>query len=116
MKKYRLKKEAVPFFHEKHATSIHDSDYWDRIGVDEKALEVVEEAYVSFGHKTGDNSSSLSGWSEKDGAKFLFTIHFPSVKYREHDVFSKGKPVRELMNRIQQNVNRFYQEFVNEKE
>ncbi|RZJ33753.1 MAG: hypothetical protein EOO51_12665 [Flavobacterium sp.] len=114
MKQYRLKKEAVRFFNEKHSTTIQTFDYWDRLGVDDKALEIVEDAFISYGHKTSDISSSLSGWSADDGSKFHFTLHFPSVKFMEHDKFSKGKPVREMMDKIQKHVNYFFAEFVNE--
>jgi hypothetical protein len=115
MKNYRLKPEAVPFFNETHATTIQSFDYWERIGVDKKALEIVEDAYVEYGHKTSHNSKDLAGWGEKDGSHFHFTIKFPSVKFREHDEFSKGKMMRELMNKIQSQINFFYQDFVNEE-
>jgi len=113
MKKYRLKKEAVPFFKEKHATKIYTKEVWDTLSVDEKALEVVEEAYLSFGHETSKSGSSLGGWSEKEGAKFSFTINFPSVKLQEYDKFSNGKVTRELMGRIQNVINSFYYDYSN---
>lgn len=107
---YRLKKEAVPFFHEKHAIAIKDFEDWKNLGVDPKALDVVEEAVVTYGHKVSDNSTSLSGWDE-DGAHFLFTIRFPSVKFSEYDKFKNGKIVRELMDKIQREISHFYSEF-----
>lgn len=113
MKKFRLKPEAVPFFKESHATAIYNWDTWNSLNVDMKALEEIEDAYLKFGHeKDGSNSSSLSGWDEK-GSKFHFTIHFPSVTFRDHDKFSNGKVVRELMNKIQRDVNDFYLSFNN---
>jgi hypothetical protein len=111
MKNYRLKKEAVQFFLEKHATSIYSQDTWKSLGVDVKALEEVKDAYLSFGHKMKD-ATSLSGWDES-GTHFLFTIHFPSVKFHEHDTFSKGRMSRQLMDRIQSNIENFYIQFAN---
>lgn len=115
MKKYRLKKEAVPFFKEKHATSIHDLSTWNELQVDEKALDVVDEAYLTYGHKTSDFSKSLCGWDAKEGSHYLFTIKFPSMKYMEHDKFSNGKVMRKLMDKIQYDVNKFFEDFVNDK-
>jgi hypothetical protein len=57
----------------------------------------------------------LGGWSGEDGARFEFTIHFPSVKFNEYDKFSKGKITRELMNKIQSQINYFYDDFLNDK-
>ncbi len=115
MKNYRLKKEAVQFFKDKYATSIYPLDTWDDIGVDIIALEEVEEMYIEYGHYSlNGNGSSLSGWGEK-GTYFHFTITFPSVKYNEHDKFNNGKTTRDLMNRIQNQINYFYQEFVNDE-
>jgi len=118
MKNYRLKPEAVPYFKEKYATSIGDFDFWDKQNVDFKALEEVEEAYITYGHKSFDkNSTSLSGWSgdglgsSDKGSHFHFTLNFPSIKFEEHDRFTNGKMMRELMNDIQIKVNLFYRDF-----
>lgn len=111
MKKYRIKKEAVPFIKENHVTSIYPFDTWDNLGIDINALEEVKDAHISYGFKK-DDSSTLSGWNEK-GSQFHFTIHFPSVKFNEHDEFSKGKIIRELMDAIQHNLNDFYNSFSN---
>lgn len=112
MKKYRLKKEAVPFFKDDCATKILPLDLWEDHQVDKKALEEVEEAYVTFGHKDKKNkSSSLGGWGLSEGAHFHFSIIFPSLKHREYDTFSKGKSIRALMDKIQNELNRYYEEF-----
>lgn len=114
MKNYRLKPEAVPFFKEKHATSIYPFDTWESLGVDVKALEEIEDAYLTFGHKDKNNkSSSLSGWDGANGSHFHFTIHFPNTKFGEHDKFGNGRIVRELMNKIQRNIDNFYSDFTN---
>lgn len=113
MKKYRIKEEAVPFINENHVTSIYPLDKWDELGIDINALEQVEEAYISYGIKTSEIGSSLSGWDKK-GAHFHFTIHFPSVTYAEHDKFNKGRSVRELMDRIQRDVTYYYEQFSSE--
>ncbi len=117
MKKYRLKPEAVQFFNEKHATTIRDWDYWNKIGVDDNALEEIESPYLEYGHESLRNtdeisSSSTCGWDQK-GTRFYFTIKFPSVKYYEHDKFSNGKTVRELMNKVQNQINYFFADFNN---
>ena len=114
MRNYRLKKEAVEFFQEKHATAIYSLDTWDSLGVDMKALEEIKEPYLKYGIKQSENSSTLGGW-DKEGSRFEFTICFPSVEFREHDKFSKGKLTRELMNRIQQQIDYWFIEFVNNK-
>lgn len=110
MKKYRLKKEAVPFFADKLATAIHDWDVWQEYNVDDKALEEVEDARIEYGIKTSASGATLGGW-DKNGMTLCFTIVFPSMKYHEHDKFSKGKIVRELMNNLQREANRFMNDF-----
>jgi hypothetical protein len=115
MKKYRLKPEAVPFFKDKMATAIHTFDVWKDHNVDEKALEEVEECHITYGHDKGDRYTTLGGWSADAGTRFEFTIHFPSVKFHEHDKFSKGKVTRELMNTIQRQINNFYEQFNNQE-
>lgn len=119
MKKYRLKTEAVKFFQEKYATKVLDFADWQKIGVDENALEEVGQAHIVYGHESqrgsGDQAyktSSLSGWGD-DSSRFHFTIHFPSVKFMEHDKFANGKVVRELMNKFQRSIDSFYQDFTN---
>lgn len=116
MKKYRLKEEAVPFFADKLATKILDWDIWQQYQVDDKALEEVEEAYIDYGHKTSDKSANLSGWTNGKGSELRFTIIFPSMNYYEHDKFTKGKMVRELMNRLQREANSFLMDFYNGEE
>jgi hypothetical protein len=112
---YRLKKEAVPFFNEKYATSIYCIDTWEGIGIDMNALEEVGEPYLAYGHQTGENSGTLSGWS-KGGSHFCFTIYFPSVKHYEHDKFNKGRITRDLMNKIQSIIDNYFSEFINQSE
>lgn len=114
MEQFRLKKEATQFFAEKLATQICSYDTWEKYGVDMNALEKVEDTYITFGHYMSENANSLSGWDIKNGSHFHFTIKFPSVKFMEHDKFQNGRMVRELMNKIQNNINRFYSEFVTE--
>lgn len=113
---YRLKKEAVPFFQEKHATSIYSYETWEGLGVDQKALEEIEVPFLVFGHQslTNDRASTLSGWNA-EGSHFHFTINFPGTKHREHDKFSNGKVVRSLMNKIQDQINYHFADFVNEE-
>lgn len=111
-KMYRLKTEAVKFFLEEHATSIYSLDTWESIGVDIKALDEVEPAYIKYGHPLGDDGQSISGWSKKDGTRFHFTIFFPSTTWHENDKITKGLMSRNLMNRIQHSIDAFYSEFM----
>jgi stress-induced morphogen len=120
MKRYRLKKEALAFFKEDLATNVMELHAWkENYHVDEKALEEVKPAYVTFGFKE-NNGSTLSGWSNKDhnrehvGSHFHFTVHFPSTSFQEHDKFAQGRVVRELMDRIQSDLDQFYVKFENE--
>lgn len=114
MKNYRLKSDAVPFFQTKHSTAIYSHETWDSLGVDTKALEEVKDVYISYGHKTSENSSSLSGWCAEKGSDYRFTIHFPSMKFLENDKFQKGKMTRKLMDEIQRKIDYFFQDFVND--
>ena len=115
MRKYRLKKEACPFFQEKHATALYSFDTWDSIGVDMKALEEVEPVYITYGHQDKNNrSASLAGWG-KEGGHFHFTLNFPNMEWREHDDFTQGRVLRKLMDEIQVNVDRFRESFLNKE-
>jgi hypothetical protein len=119
MDKYRLKKEAVPFFRRELTYAVLSWDTWTKTyNVDHSALEEVEDCFVSYGFET-KTGTSLCGWGNPDsnnektkkGAHFHFTIHFPSMKNQEYDLFSKGKLSRDLMDRIQNVLNQFYSEF-----
>ena len=122
MKRYRLKSEAVKFFKKDLACKIYELETWVKsFNVDENALEEVEDCFVSFGRED-EIGSSLCGWGNPDnekrktriGAHFHFTLHFPSMKYKEYDEFQKGKITRKLMDMIQNDVNHIYNEFNNE--
>lgn len=110
MKNYRLKPEAYPFFKSDLATRIYSLENWKSLQVDIVALEEVEAPYLTFGHQK-ERGTSLCGWSGPEGADFAFTIHFPSMKHREYDEFHKGKVIRKLMDRIQNEINRFAEDF-----
>lgn len=115
--KYRLKKEAYPFFSDSIKTSVLDWDKWTKTyNVDEKALEKVEPAYITRGHKMDDKSTSLGGWRKDSGGELEFTIHFPSAKMKEYDEFSKGRVCRELMDMLQNTVNMFYERYLNSEQ
>jgi len=107
---YRLKQEAVPFFKEKYAKAIYIFDVWDKIGVDIVALEKVEECFISYGHES-NKGSSLAGWEDGKGSRFHFTLNFPSMKFKEHDKFSNGKVIREMMNQVQSQLDYLYTSF-----
>ena len=115
MKQYRIKPEAVQFILEKHATAIYDLNTWNDMCIDIKALEEVKPAQLTYGHNSEDQASCSLGGFDKRGAKFHFTVTFPSVKYSEYNKFSKGRVIRELMDRIQSEVDSFYQDFINDK-
>jgi hypothetical protein len=120
MERYRLKKEALKFFNQDLATKVLPLHEWEvNHSVDENALEEVKPAYVTYGFKE-NNGSSLAGWTNQEhnkghvGSHFHFTLHFPSTKFQEHDKFCKGRMVRELMDRIQNNLDQLYQKFETE--
>jgi hypothetical protein len=112
MKKFRLKKDAVPFFKEGLANSIYDFDTWKGLSVDINALEEVEEGFIKYGHAKGD-TTSLSEFGN-DGSEFHFTIHFPSMKYMEYNEFSQGRTIRQLIESLQYAANRYFERFNNE--
>lgn len=111
MEMYRLKKEAVPFFNEKMATQILDLDQWEKYKIDINALEKVEPVRLEYGQKDAIYTH-LSGWSHDDGSRFHFTIYYPSAQYRDHDIFSKGNMIRELMDEIQRIINNHYRDYL----
>jgi hypothetical protein len=111
---YRLKKEAVPYFKDELATRIYSGETWKSYHVDKKALEQVEDAYIEAGIKasTVDNFCGWRADTNLDrGSTFCFSIRFPSMKFEEYAKFSKGKIMRELMNRMQNEINTFYRGF-----
>lgn len=115
MTKFRLKKEAVPFFRNDLATSILSYDIWEKHNIDMNALEEVEPVHITYGHKDRENTSMLSGWGNGDGSYFHFTLHFPSSSNYEHAKFTKGRFIRELMSRIQSDCNNYFSQFLNEQ-
>lgn len=126
----RLKKEARPFFEENLANRTLSYDQWhDYYHMDENALEEVQEVYITYGNKryskysTSGVINDLGGWSNpendqyrKDGTAggvFAFSIHFPSMKFMEHDKFSKGRLMAGLMDRIQNAADIYFEQYVN---
>lgn len=103
------------FFKEDLATKVYDRSTWEDLRVDDNALEQVSPARVTYGIPTSKNASSLAGWASEGnpdkGSRFHFTIEFPDMKCEEYDRISKGRPVREMMNRIQDQIDRFYEQF-----
>lgn len=85
---------------------------WKEYKVDEKALEEVEEARIEYGKNKNDVCKDLSSYGEK-GAQFYFTIVFPSMKFKEYNEFTIGKMIRDLMNRLQNEINMFMNGFYN---
>jgi len=69
MENYRLKKEAVKFFKECHATRIYPLDTWKKMEVDMNALEKVEDCHLCYGRKMGDTGATLNGWSQEKGGR-----------------------------------------------
>jgi hypothetical protein len=47
------------------------------------------------------------------GGTFVFSIHFPSMKFMEHDHFSKGRMMAGLMDKIQHAADRYFEDYVN---
>ena len=111
MKKYRLKKEAVQFFEEKTATKILSLFEWELRQVDINALEEVQPVYLTYGVPFSENVTTTSGWNKDKGSHFHFTINFPSSDYKRHDEFTNGRMVRELMDKIQNELDYFNEKF-----
>lgn len=117
MKQYRLKKEALPFFLEKHATAIYPLDTWKtELSVDANALEEVKEPVIYYGQVNPKSpiSSWLGGWDE-NGTHLHFTIVFPSMQFQEHDRFTNGRMIREIMDKINSSIQYHYNSFVTKK-
>lgn len=115
---YRLKPNAVPFFRENLKTAVLDWDTWTKkYNVDPEAIEEVKPCYITYGHESSkDSMSSLCGWKSGEGSRYHFTLNFPSMKMREHDMFTKGNMMRGLMDAIQGVVNDFYLKFAEGEE
>lgn len=120
---HRLKKEALKFFKEDLACKIMNPQEWKNLyNIDEEALEEVSKPIITFGIETSESLVSLSGWSNPEnnaihaqkleGAHFCFTIHFESMKNQEYDKFSKGRMMREFMERIQKEADQYFQQFL----
>lgn len=124
----RLKKEARPFFKEDLAERTLSYDQWHNYyHMDENALEEVEEVYITYGAKryskysTSGTTNDLGGWANPDndeykkngqaGGRFCFTIHFPSMKWEEHDKFSRGRLIAGLIDRIQKEADWYFKQF-----
>lgn len=116
MKLYRLKEAAYPFFKQGLQTAILEYDVWTQTyNVCPEAIEEVKPCYVSCGIMEG-RQKSISGWNQKDGSQFLFTLHFPSMKCREYDNFSKGTLSRQLVDTIQNAVDNWWNKLNTEEE
>ena len=111
MKLFRLKKEATPFFKDGWNCEVQDEETWNRdFHVDSKALEEITPPYLTYGHEKTKHVNDLSSWSsngDHTGSSFMFTIHFPDVKYQEHDRLCHGEFVGDLMREIQTLINDF---------
>lgn len=114
-KMYRLKKAVVPFIKEEHATRIYSLDTWESLQIDIKALEEVKPIFISYGIQSSGNSHNLGGWSQQDGGDFQFTIHFPDLKHSDYDKLSNGRMTRELMDKMQDTINYFYRDFLDNR-
>ena len=123
---HRLKKEALKFFKEDLSTKVMSvTDWKERYNIDENALEELTMPVITYGIKDGNDCTSLSGWSNPEnkechsnkleGSHYCFTIHFESMKYEEHDRFSKGRVMRDFMERLQNEADRYFQQFVEGK-
>ncbi|MBQ9532422.1 MAG: hypothetical protein IJR71_00445 [Prevotella sp.] len=120
---HRLKKEALKYFSEKLSAKIMNPEDWKKYyNIDENALEEIEMPVITYGVATSENATSLSGWSNPEnreihankieGGSFCFTIHFESMKNEEYDRFSKGRMMREFMDRIQREADHYFQQFI----
>ncbi len=109
MKKFRLKRDAVPFFNEKYAAEVQEFYVWESWKIDINALEEVENVFMTYGHKTSKNATSLCEWGNKDGAKFFFTLHLPTMNKRQYENFKQPKAIRQFMNDCQEMANIYFE-------
>lgn len=108
MKRYRLKRNAVPYFDDKYADKIYSYNVWEKDNISINALEEVEPIYISYGFdKKG--YTDLSGWSNDDGAHFHFTINFPLTNLKEYNLIKTRMP--DIMRDIQNIVNQKTKDF-----
>lgn len=107
-KLFRIKKEAVQFFDSKFATWVQPIQTWEKFQVHINALEEVEKVMVIYGLKHPDsNYTDLGHWSgESQSSSFHFTIQVSQQNHNEYDEFSKTENIREIMNDIQDILNR----------
>lgn len=111
-KMFRLKKAAIPFYSDKFADKVRDMHYWNENNVNQKALEEVKYCFVVHGHEiegeAGLKYTSLHGWSNDDGAEFKFILRMPSMSHKDFQIASTPEAIRELMESIEDHVNRLF--------
>jgi hypothetical protein len=98
---YRLKTEAVPYFHESIVTEILPLEKWDELHVDRSALEEVKEPYIILDH---------SKYNDEEGSTFSFKIVLPDTGSDEYDELFRQKHIRGLMDDIQEKIDSLYKE------
>ena len=109
MKKFRLKRDAVPFFNKKYTTEVQEFDVWKSWKIDINALEEVESVFMTYGHKTSENVNSMCEWGNKDGAKFFFTLNLPTMSRGQFEAFKQPKVLRQFMNDCQKTANIYFE-------
>lgn len=117
MKRYKLKPEAVGFFDSKYSTQTLTLKEWEDLKVSIKALDEVRGLYITYGHKKIKGTTDLSEWNMEsddspENAKFYFTINFSGMTYDEFYRFRKLNHPALLMNRIQREADKVFDEFL----
>ena len=117
MDKYRLKKEAVPFFNEKLASEIHPYKFWEDKNIDFNALELLIETYIESGHYDSKHTKSICGWKSKDSdtgmssARFHFTAYINGIENLDYNNINNERSIRDLMDQLNNALDDWYQDF-----
>jgi len=118
---FKLKKEAVPFFHDGLATKIADFDFWKTKNVSQSALESIPDIHIITGHysMTSGNTQRMSGWSgnkrstEMSEGHYHFTVVVPGVECSFYNEMGSELNMRDLMDRMQCVINEWKDEISN---
>lgn len=101
-KLFRLNPDVRKFFKANWHTDTLPLRIWRERGVSFEILDEVSSVFITYGIQDGIRTD-LSGWSDKEGKKILFTVHVPHLSMNESDKLN----VAELMDILQLEIDRF---------
>lgn len=109
MEKYRLKKEALPFFDEKYHCQIGDLKYWNCHDINRNAIEKVENCRVEYGHIKDIGTTQLCGWRSSEAeCHFNFRVVVPDSTSDLYQRLRRDDAIRDIMNVIQNDLNLYF--------